>query len=115
MLVEEVTTKNRLTILGLVVVLLLLSACGQSPTPVPDTPLLTEKDVLELVSTFIQTSWRRTGGDSFVPCSYMTRSTILQVEEDASASYRGLVWIVNFPGCGTFLVDDRTGFVTTSP
>ena len=42
MLVEDlVAGKNTLTILGLVVVLILLSACGQSPTPVTDEEIPT--------------------------------------------------------------------------
>ncbi len=121
MLVEEVTAKNRLTILGLVVVLILLSACGQSPTPVtekpptpiPEIPVLTEEDVIGLVSTYIQATWE--GKGTFVPCNgYSRPSIIIKAREESSARYIGQqVWIVKFSDCGTFLVNDRTGAVTS--
>ncbi len=121
-LVEDlVTAKNRLTILGLVVVLILLSACAQSPTPVPDKPptpvpeipVLTEEDVIGLVSTYIQATWE--GKGTFVPCDSFSRpSIILKAKEESSARYIGQqVWIVKFSDCGTFLVNDRTGAVAS--
>ncbi len=121
MQVEEVTAKNTLTILGLVVVLILLSACGQSPTPVtekpptpiPEIPVLTEEDVIGLVSTYIQATWE--GKGTFVPCNgYSRRSIIIKAREESSARYIGQqVWIVKFSDCGTFLVNDRTGAVAS--
>ncbi len=122
MVVEDlVTAKHTLTILGLVVVLILLSACAQSPTPVPDKPptpvpeipVLTEEDVIGLVSTYIQATWE--GKGTFVPCDSFSRpSIIIKAKEESSARYIGQqVWIVKFSDCGTFLVNDRTGAVAS--
>ncbi len=114
MVVEDlVTARHTLTIFGLVVVMILLSACAQSPTPVPDTPVLTEEDVVGLVSTYIQATWE--GKGTFVPCDSFSRpSIIIKAKEESSARYIGQqVWIVKFSDCGTFLVNDRTGAVAS--
>ena len=121
MVEDLLTAKHTLTILGLVVVLILLSACGQSPTSIPDkpptpiadTPVLTEEDVIGLVSTYIQATWE--GKGTFVPCGSFSRpSIILKAKEESSARYIGQqVWIVKFSDCGTFLVNDRTGAVAS--
>jgi len=114
----------QLPILGLVVALILLSACTQAiPTPVPDTPFLTAEDVIGLVSTFIQSGWNLPYDTRFIPpifCGDMDRggspirSSVIKLEEDATARYRGgQIWIVKFSDCGTFLVNDRTGIVAS--
>lgn len=100
---------------------MLLSACAQSPTPVPDKPptqvpettVLTEEDVIGLVSTYIQATWEWKG--TFVPYNgYSRPSIIFKAREESSARYIGQqVWIVKFSDCGTFLVNDRTGAVAS--
>ena len=120
MLVEEVTAKkqiNHFEISGGVDAVKCLRTVShprsrQAP-PVPETTVLTEEDVIGLVSTYIQATWE--GKGTFVPYNgYSRPSIIFKAREESSARYIGQqVWIVKFSDCGTFLVNDRTGAVAS--
>lgn len=121
MLVEEVTAKkqiNHFEISGGVDAVKCLRTVShprsrQAPHPVPETTVLTEEDVIGLVSTYIQATWE--GKGTFVPYNgYSRPSIIFKAREESSARYIGQqVWIVKFSDCGTFLVNDRTGAVAS--